>query len=89
MLPTARATLVLEEVGDELIVYDPARRMAHVLNAAAAAVLLMCDGHTSLDDLVATVAAESERPPGEVTSELTTILEQLSEQGLLDGSPAS
>lgn len=41
--------LVVEELGDELLVYDLTRNEAHSLGALAARVWKACDGETSVD----------------------------------------
>jgi hypothetical protein len=50
--PQARTDeLVIEEVGDELLIYDSANKRAHCLGPAAAAVWRACDGNGSVDAL--------------------------------------
>lgn len=50
--PRARsAELVVEEVGDELLVYDVERGVAHCLRSQAATVWRHCDGSRSLEEL--------------------------------------
>jgi len=50
--PLARnESLVIEELGDELLVYDLTRDEAHSLGPAAAAVWKACDGETSIETL--------------------------------------
>ena len=50
--PKARSDeLVVEEVGDELFVYDQANECAHSLSVAAATVWRACDGEMSAKDL--------------------------------------
>lgn len=52
MKPEARRErLLLEEVGDELVVYDVQRHHAHQLNRAAALVWRCCDGRKTVADL--------------------------------------
>ena len=51
--PLARSEgLVVEEVGDELLVADPLSNRAHSLNAFAARVWQACDGETTAEELV-------------------------------------
>jgi hypothetical protein len=51
-IPQARDTgLVVEELGDELLVYDLQRDEAHSLGAAASRVWKACDGTTTVDSL--------------------------------------
>jgi hypothetical protein len=52
MRPDARQErLLIEEVGDELVVYDEQRHRAHRLNRAAALVWRSCDGRKTVADL--------------------------------------
>lgn len=54
MPPIARTDeLVIEELGDELLVYDLIRDEAHSLGAAAARVWKACDGRTTLEGMTA------------------------------------
>src|SRR4051794_40480071 len=50
--PLARKSeLVVEELGDELLVYDLTRNEAHSLGALAARVWRACDGETTPDEM--------------------------------------
>lgn len=50
--PLARADgLVVEQVEDELLIFDIEHNHAHVLNSPAATVWQMCDGSRSLADI--------------------------------------
>src|SRR5215510_129721 len=54
MTPKARQEgLLVQEVGDELAVYDRESHRAHRLNQTAAVVWRHCDGQRSVDDLTA------------------------------------
>lgn len=54
MLPVARqADLHVEQVGDDLVVYDHRTQAAHALNAAAACVWEQCDGARSAAEIAA------------------------------------
>lgn len=53
MFPYARQDkLVVQELGDETIIYDEERNHVHRLNRTAALVWRACDGKTSVTDLV-------------------------------------
>lgn len=59
MMPKARQEgLLVQEVGDELAVYDQERHRAHRLNHSAAVVWRHCDGQRSVDDLTAVLQKE-------------------------------
>jgi hypothetical protein len=66
MLPQARTEkLLIQEVGDELIVYDETRDRAHRLNATATTVWRHCDGKTDVADLTRLLAKKLDLPPEE------------------------
>ena len=49
ILPQARIEwLQIEKVGDEIVVYDEARKMAHNLNPTSSFLWAHCDGQTSV-----------------------------------------
>jgi hypothetical protein len=53
MKPRARQdALIIEDLDDEVLVYDSTRNRAHRLNRVASLVWRMCDGETSVDDMV-------------------------------------
>jgi hypothetical protein len=59
MTPHARHDkLLVQELGDELVVYDQERHRAHRLNRAAALVWRHCDGRTTVAELTALLRAE-------------------------------
>jgi coenzyme PQQ synthesis protein D (PqqD) len=51
--------LVIEQVGDETIVYDHKTKQAHSLNRTASIVWRNCDGHHSISQLADIVRADT------------------------------
>ena len=43
--------LILKNLGDEVILYDPDQKAVHVLNATAQVVWELCDGEHKLEDI--------------------------------------
>jgi hypothetical protein len=83
-LPSARRDgLIVESLGDELLVYDGERNRAHSLNGVAAAVWEACDGKRSAPGL----AEKASEKLGEPVSEeaVWRALSQLDERRLLVG----
>lgn len=79
-LPLARSeALIIEELGDELLVYDVDVKRAHCLAPTAARVWRRCDGLTSWDALASDLALTHE--------EITRALDELAQCGLLAPSP--
>jgi hypothetical protein len=84
--PQARSEgLLVEELEDELLVYDQRDDSAHRLNRTAAIVWRHCDGTRDVDALVAVLEAEL----GAVAdADLARIaLDDLAERGLIGGAP--
>ena len=58
--PLARSEeLVIEELGDELLVYDESTHRAHCLSATAARVWRACDGQRTPDALCAELGLDA------------------------------
>src|SRR5215218_9388362 len=75
--PLARTDeLVVEEVGEELLVYDQTNECAHSLGVAAARVWRACDGETSAQELSVKLEMDGDT--------VTRALEELDECNLLD-----
>ena len=49
---------MFEDLGDEVIAYDPATAVAHVLSPMAAGVLLLCDGESDEDSIARSLAVD-------------------------------
>ena len=83
--PIARHTgLVIQEMPDEVLVYDMDSNKAHCLNETAAFVWKSCDGKNSVADIV----REFETNTGGRVSEdfVWLAIDQLHENGLLDSA---
>jgi hypothetical protein len=80
--PQARSEgLVIQELPDELLIYDLERDKAHCLNQTAAIVWKNCDGKTSVSELAQILSKESGLP---VNDEVVWLaLEQLGKARLL------
>lgn len=82
-IPRARTHgLVVEELGDEVMVYDLDRNLAQALNPTAALVWKNCDGKRSVADVQRVLGRELQQPVGE--SVVWYALEQLDRCHLLE-----
>jgi hypothetical protein len=78
--PLARSEdLIVEELGDEVLVYDAKAHRGHSLTPAAAKVWRSCDGRTSAEELRATLGLESDT--------VDRALDELSACDLLEATP--
>ncbi len=82
MTPHARQDrLVVQELGEETIIYDEQRDHVHRLNRTAALIWRHCDGRRTINDLVAVLQAETQAP---VTEEVVWLaLDRLEKERLL------
>lgn len=85
--PLARQNgLVVQEMPDEVLVYDMDTNKAHCLNQSAAFVWKSCDGNNSVMDIVRQFESNGR---GKVTEDFVWLaIDQLNENGLLDRSVA-
>ena len=81
--PTARKTdLVVQEMPDELLIYDTKNNKAHCLNSTAAFVWKSSDGHRSAADIAGLFQVEAD---GKMSENMVWLaLDQLNECDLLD-----
>jgi hypothetical protein len=86
--PKARRNhLVVEKVGDETILYDEDRQLAHSLNRSASIVWQNSDGEHSVPQLAQLVGAELGIEPNDSIVEYA--LDKLASANLLDDSSVS
>jgi hypothetical protein len=83
--PMARQNgLVVQEMPDEVLVYDLDSNKAHCLNQSAALVWRSCDGDKSVMDIVREFESNGK---GKVTEDFVWLaIDQLSENGLMEGN---
>ncbi len=81
--PVARKSgLVVQEVPDEVLVYDLETNKAHCLNQSAAIVWKSCDGNNSVSEIAKLVESQA---GGKVTEDFVWLaIDQLSENNLLE-----
>jgi PqqD family protein of HPr-rel-A system len=84
--PKVRTDLDIVELDDELVLYDPARDEVHYLNATAALVFQLCDGSATVKELATDIAGAIGAPERRIERHVRTLLKELREVGLLDGS---
>jgi len=81
--PKQDASIHVEQLGNELCVYNWQRKEVHALNPTAARVWQQCDGHTSLAQLAAMLQADLQLPDIEAQELAWLTLAQLEKAHLL------
>jgi len=86
--PLARKNgLVVQEIPDEVLVYDLSSNKAHCLNQSAALVWKSCDGNNSISEIAHLVGLQS---GGSISDDFVWLaIDQLSENNLLEQEIAS
>ncbi|HTA19947.1 MAG TPA: HPr-rel-A system PqqD family peptide chaperone [Polyangia bacterium] len=74
--------LPFQEMGDELIVVDPASRQVHLLNATAARIWTLLADARPLPALVAALEEEFDAPPADLRTEIEAFLTEMSAKRL-------
>jgi hypothetical protein len=84
-LPRVREDLVLRQLDDDWVVYDPEGNLMHVLNLSAVAVYERCDGQTSVESMVEGLLKmfETTPDPSVIQKEIGLVLEGFADAGLL------
>ncbi len=82
-----RENLIVEELPDEVLVYDRNTDKAHCLNQTAALIWKNCDGEKTKGDIAALVQHELQTP---ISTQVVTLgLEELAGYGLLQEDAAA
>ena len=85
--PALRDELVIGQVDDEVLVYDPVSDRTTVLNWSAAAVLDLCDGERTVAEIIAALGQAVPAPAGDIGSEIKDTIRNLAAKGLLANAP--
>jgi hypothetical protein len=86
--PKAREKgIVVQELADEVLIYDLERHKAHCLNQTAATIWQSCDGQRTIADLAALLSARSNTKVDE--SFVMYGIEQLTKARLVEGDGSS
>jgi Coenzyme PQQ synthesis protein D (PqqD) len=76
--------MVVEEMPNEVLIYDSTNHKLHVLNPTAAAVWNRCDGQTRVSEIAGKLGAESD---GRINKDMTWLaLEELEKSGLMESA---
>jgi len=76
-------TLRVEELDDELTVFDTRTGTAVALNRTAADIVVLADGVSTVSDVVATLARSYAVDPSTIEQEVARVVEELTEAGIL------
>ncbi|RJR21632.1 MAG: HPr-rel-A system PqqD family peptide chaperone [Nitrospiraceae bacterium] len=82
--PLRKSGLISQKIGDECMLYDPAKGSMHVINGTAEFVLNLCDGTRSLNEIEQQVLEAHQVPEGiHIRRHLENILHNFTELGII------
>ena len=84
--PLIRSELRIGRAEDDFIVYDPVTDRSTLLNLSAAAVLDLCDGRTTVEEIVAALARATAVPPHSIVEDIEDTILDLAAKNLLHPS---
>jgi PqqD family protein of HPr-rel-A system len=68
---------------DDAAVYNPDTGVLHLLNPSALAIWELCDGHTTVTEMIEAVAEVTDATEEVATTDVVATLEYLQEAGLV------
>lgn len=82
--PLRKSDLMSQKIGDECMLYNPAKGSIHVINGTAEFVLNLCDGTHSLTEIEQQVREAHHIPEGNhVRKDLEAILHSFTDLGII------
>jgi PqqD family protein of HPr-rel-A system len=73
----------LRATGDENAVYDPATGGLHLLNETARAIWELCDGETTVDEMISAICELSGLHPDVVTEDVQRTITEFEQLGIV------
>ena len=82
--PCRNAALRAEMMDGELLLYDPSGRRIIQLNATAALIWQLCDGHRKVDEMVTLLQAAYPESAETIALDVPEMLDRWAEAGCLE-----
>lgn len=77
-----RARLRFDEREQKHMILYPERGL--VLNASAAAIVQLCDGTRTIDEIIAALSSDVDAPRERVDADVRSLIAQLADKGLVE-----
>jgi hypothetical protein len=82
--PVTRKDLQLQDLGVELMIYDPKNDSAHVLNHTAMVIFKLCDGKHNLKEIASEVKDKFKVADDyNISRDIISFIEEFKDKGLL------
>lgn len=83
MKPLKRNNLIIHEIDDEILLYDPDQDRTHRLNASAALVWRACDGARTVEDIAGLLTERYEVEFAAACRDAQSTIDQMIEQRIV------
>ena len=81
--PLVRSDITVQEIGDEVMLYDSDNEKMHVLNHSAYAIWQLCNGENTLVDMREQLAARYDDASLDLIDDIQTTIDGFIQKGLL------
>lgn len=85
--PVRREGVWLRATGEENAVYDPATGGLHLLNETARAIWELCDGETTVEEMITAICELTGLHPDVVTEDVQRTLAEFEQLGIIRWEP--
>lgn len=82
--PRHRDTLAVEEVEEDLLVYDPVKDQVHLLNVTASAIWELCDGTRTVSEIARELGERVVSGDHDIIKDVECTLGEFREKGLVE-----
>jgi hypothetical protein len=83
MRPARRLDLLVQEIGEEVVILDRVANKVHQLNPSAGCIWKNCDGSCSVEEIIARLASQFELTPEQVSDDVLKTIAEFKALGLL------
>ena len=81
-VPCARSEITVQEIGDDIMLYDDVNEKIHVLNHSAYAIWKLCNGQNTLEDIHAQMSAQYPEASTNLSIDIQSTIRELKEKEL-------
>lgn len=83
LIPIPNSAVKLEELDDEYVLFNAKNTKVTYLNASAAMVWTLCDGKTSVDDIITELTTQYPEQQQQINDDVMNVMQELVNNELL------
>ena len=83
-MPKVRGDVSIQELGEEVMIYDPLNEKVHILNTTAHCIWKLCDGNCTLQEIKEEISRKfPETSEQEILKDIATAIDNFEKNKLL------